>query len=97
MNDAKTRIVGLLLEAGELTIHQLAQRAKISVRQTQRVISYLRSRHELYVARWALVGIKAYPIAVYSLGDASDAPKPPSRSATEYQRAWRERRRQSAV
>jgi len=97
MNDSRSRIVSLLLEAGEMTVHQMAARCGVSVRQAQRVLKHLRSRHEVYIARWALIGIKAYPIAVYSLGDASDASKPPRRSPTESQRAWREKKRQSAV
>lgn len=96
MRDTHWTVLDLVLEHRQMTAHQIASSTRISVRQAQRIIKFLRSRKKLYIVSWRRIGTRGSPTPVYAIGAAQDAPKPARLTATEYQRAWRERMRQSA-
>jgi len=97
MRDTHWHVMDLMLEHRQMTVHQIAAAADISVRQAQRIVAHWRGRQKLYVVRWVRIGTRGSPVAVYALGGSPDAPKPTPLTATEHQRAWRAKKRQSAV
>lgn len=73
-----------------LTVHVLAEEAKVSLRTAHRALARLRAAGKVRVVAWARSVTRHYPVPLYALGKG-DAPPPPVRGASDYQRAWRER------
>jgi DNA-binding transcriptional ArsR family regulator len=79
-----------------LTVHELAEAAGVSLRTAHRALARLREAGYTRVATWAKSATRNYPVPVYALGKG-DAPKPVARRASDYQRVWRERKKNENI
>lgn len=86
--------VEALITGRLMTAVDIASDLDISLRTTHRVLARLRGQGRVYIAAWAQSAERKYPIPAYLAGKRRDAEKP-KRTPAEYQRAWRERRRES--
>lgn len=85
VEDAKNRVLDLL--ALPQTVHQLSERAHLSLSRTRDLVRMLRSEKRVYVMAWRQPKIKGSQAPVYAVGNQPDCVR--LRRATRKQKNWK--------